>query len=587
MQTDFITLQDPDEISPICKIFRRIEALNREDVNFLSTITEILNGLMLTQSGRLILPASYKKESIDRANSIWDFLRDLENSCTGKTAVIKEAVESLVDSQESNLRLPISLDDEVAPNYFLWGYRGDLREAEEGIEKGGANPNKNVTEVGLLKELEADSPKLTKIFQISDRATEGAAVNQEERVAQKDHLLRSSVVLQGVQGGVEKAGGTNSDKNVTEANSLGELEGDPVELNVTSQGSDESTERVSVNRDDRSAGRKDLLGVRPGLKKLEGGIEQGRETTSDQKLSVPSVLSEKVGMTQEGMFTGRDLLSGFGLGFRKDSWRRPTPEKSLLGMLSSEQMPKVSGDDGKTVAKGSPGHGEIVFRFDLDSFEPKGVVDRPGIDSGFEDTGAGSRLGLDSRDTEDLFTKLKSPHRSHLGHEALLGSQSSDRLSRSLIPGNDVDPFQRSIQGEVLTQIVEKWVPSLKGGQRSIKIALKPEILGRLGIRVSTENHQVMVRIITESPLVKGIIESNLNDLRAALQNHGLEIDDFGVFVAHDSDQYGEEYHGPLFSGIEEGTRDKEADSVLPEERGETDQFLEQGAGINLIDFFA
>jgi len=29
------------------------------------------------------------------------------------------------------------------------------------------------------------------------------------------------------------------------------------------------------------------------------------------------------------------------------------------------------------------------------------------------------------------------------------------------------------------------------------------------------------------------------------------------------------------------------ADSVLPEERGETDQFLEQGAGINLIDFFA
>jgi len=250
-------------------------------------------------------------------------------------------------------------------------------------------------------------------------------------------------------------------------------------------------------------------------------------------------------------------------------------------------MPKVSGDDGKTVAKGSPGHGEIVFRFDLDSFEPKGVVDRPAIDSGFEDTGAGSRLGLDSRDTEDLFTKLKSPHRSHFGHEALLGSQSSDRLSRNVIPGNDVDPFQRSIQGEVLTQIVEKWVQSLKGGQRSIKIALKPEVLGRLGIRVSTENHQVMVRIITESALVKGIIESNLNDLRAALQNHGLEIDDFGVFVAHNSDQYGEEYHGPLFSGIEEGTHDKEADSVLPEERGETDEVLEQGAGINLIDFFA
>jgi flagellar hook-length control protein FliK len=76
------------------------------------------------------------------------------------------------------------------------------------------------------------------------------------------------------------------------------------------------------------------------------------------------------------------------------------------------------------------------------------------------------------------------------------------------------------------------------GQQSQMNIRLKPEILGNVRLQVLTENHQVMIRMNAESHAVKEIVEQNLQYLKSELQQHGLEIHKFDVFVQQDNDAW-------------------------------------------------
>ncbi len=166
-------------------------------------------------------------------------------------------------------------------------------------------------------------------------------------------------------------------------------------------------------------------------------------------------------------------------------------------------------------------------------------------------------------------------------------NRSSDRVSDTGLHAKDTQRFQKPLQTEVLTQIVKKAVFNLKNGQTEVKIDLKPEFLGRIQLKISTENHQVMVRMLTEIPLVKDIIENNINHLKADLQNHGLEIDKFNVFVARDSDQYKNGHENAEFLKNNGKTGEGETDDILAKEMEEEAQFAEERRGANLIGVFA
>ena len=117
-----------------------------------------------------------------------------------------------------------------------------------------------------------------------------------------------------------------------------------------------------------------------------------------------------------------------------------------------------------------------------------------------------------------------------------------------------------------------------------IRINLKPESLGHLRLQITTENHRVMLKIMTEVPFVKEIIENNINQLKASLHVHGLQIDDFDVFVAHDSDQHGGRYENAKFSSMGNGPLKEDMDDILPEEEHVTHEVI---SGENLVDYFA
>jgi len=148
--------------------------------------------------------------------------------------------------------------------------------------------------------------------------------------------------------------------------------------------------------------------------------------------------------------------------------------------------------------------------------------------------------------------------------------------------------FTKSSQADTLKQIVNKAVFNLENGRSEFKIDLKPETLGHIKMQILTENHHVTVRILTENPLVKDMIESNLVQLKANFQNQGLEIEKFDVSVAQDSDKNGTGDGRYDSKRMREKSGDTENGyGRKAEEPEEVDDLMRRGQQESGVDFFA
>jgi flagellar hook-length control protein FliK len=205
---------------------------------------------------------------------------------------------------------------------------------------------------------------------------------------------------------------------------------------------------------------------------------------------------------------------------------------------------------------------------------------------GFQDMGAmGRRTGFFHKDMAGAKTDVigSQTRESSL---SFLNSQPQEKSPEIISPSKDTDFFQKPLQTEIIKQVVDRAAMNLNSGRTVIRINLKPESLGHLRLQITTENHHVMLKIMTEVPFVKEIIENNINQLKAALHVHGLQVDDFDVFVAHDSDQHGGRYEDAKFPSMGNGPLKEDMDDILPEEESVTPR-AEVISGENVIDFFA
>jgi flagellar hook-length control protein FliK len=98
-------------------------------------------------------------------------------------------------------------------------------------------------------------------------------------------------------------------------------------------------------------------------------------------------------------------------------------------------------------------------------------------------------------------------------------------------PGAGAAP-RVSTPAEALDQAVAHARLNDAGSAPEIEIRLRPESLGHLRMRVSTENRRVTVRILAERAAAAGIMEGQVERLRADLAAAGLEMDRFEVAVA-------------------------------------------------------
>ncbi len=152
-------------------------------------------------------------------------------------------------------------------------------------------------------------------------------------------------------------------------------------------------------------------------------------------------------------------------------------------------------------------------------------------------TGEGvNRMGVDLTD-EPTGKAVKS--QTATGDNGLLNSsgQNAEKMVEGAAPVKDADAGQGVSRNQALDQIVRRAAIHLRNGQQEARIDLKPDFLGHVRLQIISENHQVTVKILAEHGFVKDMIENNLHQLKADLQQQGLEVDKVEVSVSQDSEE--------------------------------------------------
>jgi hypothetical protein len=148
-------------------------------------------------------------------------------------------------------------------------------------------------------------------------------------------------------------------------------------------------------------------------------------------------------------------------------------------------------------------------------------------------------LKADSSATEALGSKIMNTDSCNKNDGFSFSSQFQNefKTSEKQHLAKEAEIVHKDLRSQTLNQIVQKAVLHLKNGQNEVRMNLKPDFLGQIRMQIITDSQQVTVRIITEFPMVKELIENNVQQLKSDLQNHGLEIDELEVSVSQNPDQ--------------------------------------------------
>jgi flagellar hook-length control protein FliK len=90
-------------------------------------------------------------------------------------------------------------------------------------------------------------------------------------------------------------------------------------------------------------------------------------------------------------------------------------------------------------------------------------------------------------------------------------------------------------RNELFNQIIDKAKVITSGERSEMIMELKPESLGKLSLKVVTENGIVTAKFIAENQQVKEVIESNMQLLKDSLEKQGLSVQGFSVSVGQQS----------------------------------------------------
>ena len=107
------------------------------------------------------------------------------------------------------------------------------------------------------------------------------------------------------------------------------------------------------------------------------------------------------------------------------------------------------------------------------------------------------------------------------------------------IQGDTTLPTQIVSSDQVIIQIADKLQPQLGRGFQQATIDLEPPSLGRLHIRLVFEDSVLSAQVQARNGMVSEIVRGNLAQLRNALSEHGIQIDNFQVMSNNSGQQDG------------------------------------------------
>ncbi|QPJ61241.1 MAG: hypothetical protein G3M70_04795 [Candidatus Nitronauta litoralis] len=117
-------------------------------------------------------------------------------------------------------------------------------------------------------------------------------------------------------------------------------------------------------------------------------------------------------------------------------------------------------------------------------------------------------------------------------------SEASSRTTETVRVNNPANVTPRGlVEKPIAQQIIDKFAIRGAGQQKEIFIKLDPPSLGTVRMNVSTSGENVKTTLVAENQVVKQTIESNLTQLKDALNTQGIKVDSFTVLVGGNQGQ--------------------------------------------------
>ena len=92
-------------------------------------------------------------------------------------------------------------------------------------------------------------------------------------------------------------------------------------------------------------------------------------------------------------------------------------------------------------------------------------------------------------------------------------------------------PMTKDEETENVKELLKQAQVVLKKGGGNIEMLMKPEGIGSVKLKVSMDNGQLNVQMITENETAKKMLEKGLGELKSSLAEHQLKVDNIKVDV--------------------------------------------------------
>jgi flagellar hook-length control protein FliK len=184
---------------------------------------------------------------------------------------------------------------------------------------------------------------------------------------------------------------------------------------------------------------------------------------------------------------------------------------------------------------------------------------------------------------------IKSEGGTNDGGQWTSQGQTSERTAETAATPKEAEGTLRDLRSQTMEQIVRRAVFQIKDGQQEARIDLKPDFLGHVRMQVITENQQVTIKILTEFGFVKDMLENNIQQLKADLQQQGLEVDKLDVSVSRDSNGKNHQQEHAADAGNQSPEKKAGSKGQNPDEdqQGKADRTTRKSDGLSTVDFFA
>lgn len=213
------------------------------------------------------------------------------------------------------------------------------------------------------------------------------------------------------------------------------------------------------------------------------------------------------------------------------------------------EVVEIDGELSETKTNEKSETGQLFLVNDEETKVDKQAVNRTGAQEAKGDKKISIDISKEKVSKEETIQDLPLPTKEEVLVENGIDLFSFEANNRFLIGQNELGEMP-SIEDlkpqELLEQIVESVKVAIDDFKQEIKISLKPEILGELIVKMQMERGSLLARIMVDNYKTKELVEANLYQLRQEMEDNGLEIKTFEVFVGTNEDfhkEKGQEYY--------------------------------------------